>query len=256
MTGGNSVLKVVFVLLILGLSDHGRSGGPLVSAQNAGMDNMDNQEDQQDEMMNDPNTVNPQKDQGYGKTRNNDQHMANTPSQNTKAPEEKKKTIAEQTKQAAFQLGVLVRVLCSLWMMAKSPGVSGCSVPACGSPLLHQHLDRTALRLPDREGLLADGPENQGLGHRGAGPGRSGRHVQAIQVTKASGGWARRISRDTRNDSMSHQSADVILRKIKSFRDYFNLGFLFFEKFVIRFLRYVLAVILLIQWPPVCIQGI
>ncbi|XP_059099142.1 uncharacterized protein LOC131893188 [Tigriopus californicus] len=107
---------VVIVLVLLQSTPLLRSKvgiGPigLVAAQNSQDQSMDQQDDSH---LGDPNLVNPQNRQGYGKnvpTQVLKKEQTNRPtSPNATAKQLPVPTIGEQTLQAAFQLGVLVAV--------------------------------------------------------------------------------------------------------------------------------------------------
>ena len=85
--------------------------------QNAGSDMSQDDMGNQDELaQQDPNLVNPQNRQGYG--REVPQQVLKTDPQKSTPDQKKKKTMAEMTVQAALQMGVLVRgEKCHPWRM-------------------------------------------------------------------------------------------------------------------------------------------
>lgn len=114
---------VVIALVLLQSTPLPRSRvgiGPigLVAAQNSQDQSMDQQEDSN---LVDPNLVNPQNRQGYGKnvpTQVLKKEPSNRPtSPNATAKQLPVPTIGEQTLQAAFQLGVLVRYCWSFFLI-------------------------------------------------------------------------------------------------------------------------------------------
>ena len=83
---------------------------PFACAQQGGGEDGSQQDDSQDSMSaNDPNLINPPNKQGYGRNVRTD--IVRTQPARKSVKTETKKSMAEQTTQAALQLGVLVRSL-------------------------------------------------------------------------------------------------------------------------------------------------